>query len=113
MTLHILTLTLATLHVAQACVLPQRASAVGSLVRRGQAPLLLSAMRHAVATSGHKHARLLEAADGGRGFGNIGEVRQLGGVVQQAACLRVVSVAIGVAVLFLDVPPKFPALPRL
>lgn len=113
MTLRILPLTLAALHFAQAYVLHQRASAVVPLARRGQAPLLLSATRHAVVTSGHKHARLLGVADGGRGFSNIREVRQLGDVVQQAACLRVVGVAVGVAVLFLDVPPKLPALPRL
>lgn len=112
-TLRILPLTLATLHFAQAYVLHQRASAAASLARRGQTPLLLSAVRHAVATCGHEHARLLGAADGGRGFGNIREVRQLGDVVQQAARLGVVGVAVGVAVLFLDVPPKFPALPRL
>lgn len=107
MTLRILPLTLATLHFAQ------RASAVVPRARRGQAPLLPSSVRRAVATCGHEHARLLGAADGGRGFGDIGEVRQLGGVIQQAARLGVVGVAVGVAVLFLYVPPEFPALPRL
>lgn len=107
-TLRILPPTLATLRVAQ------RASAVVPLARRGRAPLLLSSSaRRAVATRGHEHARLLGAADGGGGFGDIGEVGQLGGVVQQAARLGVVGVAVGVAVLFLDVPPEFPALPRL
>lgn len=101
-TLRVLPLTLATLRFAR------RASAAVPL-----APLLPPSARRAVAARGHEHARLLGAADGGRGFGHVGEVGQLGGVVQQAARLSVVGVAVGVAVLLLDVPPELPALPRL
>lgn len=112
MTLHVLPLTLTTWRpVRQAYVLHQRASAV-FLARRGRSVLLHAAVCRSVVTSSHQHVRLLGVADGGRGFGNIWEVRQLGDVVQQAA-LGVVGIAVGVAVLFLDVPPKFPALPRL
>lgn len=113
-TLHVLPLTLATRNpVCQAYVLHQRASADAWLAWRGQALLLLPAMGHAVVAASHKHVRLLGVADGGRGFGDVWEVRDLGDMVQQAACLRVVGVAVGVAVLFLYVPPKFPALPGL
>lgn len=113
-TLRVLPLTLAIAHlVCESYVLHQRASADVSLAWRGQALLLLSSVRQSVVTSRHEHARLLGVADRGRGFGNIWEVRQLGDVVQQAARLRVVGIAVGVAVLFFYVPPEFPALPRL
>lgn len=114
MTLQVLPLTLTTWRpVRQADVLHQRASADVPLARRGRAVLLPATVGRAIVASSHKHVRLLGVADGGGGFGNIWEVRQLGDVVQQAACLRVVGIAVGVAVLFLDVPPQFPALPHL
>lgn len=99
--------------VCQAAVLHQRASACVALTGRGRAVLLPAAVGRAVVASSHEHVRLLGVADGLGGFGNIWEVGQLGDVVQQAACLRVVGIAVGVAVLFLNVPPQFPALPRL
>lgn len=61
----------------------------------------------------HQHVRLLGAADGGGCFGDVREVRQSRHVVQQAAGLCVRSIAVGVAVLLLDVPAEFPALPLL
>lgn len=97
--------------VCQAGVLHQRACI--PLTRRGRAVLLHAAVGPAVVATGHEHVRLLGVADGLGGFGDVWEVRQLGDVVQQAARLRVVGVAVGVAVLFLNVPAQFPALPRL
>lgn len=58
-----------------------------------------------VVASSHKHVRLLRAADRGRGFGDVREMRQSRDVVQQASCLGVGGIAVGVAVFLLDVPP--------
>lgn len=114
MTLHVFPMSLTTWRpVCQADVLHQRASAYAPLTMRGRAVLLHAAVGRAVVASSHEHVRLLGVADGLGGFGYIWEVRQLGDVVQQAARLRVVGIAVGVAVLFLNVPPQFPALPRL
>lgn len=114
MTLHVVPMSLTTWRpVCQADVLHQRASAYVPLTMRGRAVLLHAAVGRAVVASSHEHVRLLGVADGLGGFGYIWEVRQLGDVVQQAARLRVVGIAVGVAVLFLNVPPQFPALPRL
>lgn len=66
---------------------------------------------HTIATSRHKHVPLLKGADRGRGFGNVWKMRQSGHMIQQAACLRVGGVAVGMAVFFLNVPAKLPALP--
>lgn len=107
-------MTLATWRpVCQADVLHQRAPAYVPLTRRGRAVLLHAAVGRAVVAFRHEHVRLLGVADGLGGFGNIWEVGQLGDMVQQAACLGVVGIAVGVAVLFLNIPPQFPALPRL
>lgn len=112
MTLHILSLTLVTLHlVCEAYVLLQRAAADCSLVQRTDAMLHLLRVDHTVATSRHKHVPLLKGADRGRVFGNVWEMRQSGDMIQQAACLRVGGVAVGMAVFLLNVPPKLPALP--
>lgn len=61
----------------------------------------------------HKHVPLFGATDRGGGFGDVREVRQSRDMVQQARCLCVGGIAVGVAILLLDVPPQFPALPLL
>lgn len=114
MALHVLPLTLVALRlVREADVLQQGAVADGSLVSRRGALTRPFAAGRAVVASGHEHARLLGAADGGRAFADVWEMRQPGDVVQQAGCLGVVRVAVGVAVLLLDVPTELPALPLL
>lgn len=71
------------------------------------------AVDQTVAAAGHKHVRLLGAADGVGGFGDVREVRNPRDVVQQAARLGVGGIAVGVAIFLLNVPPEFPALPLL
>lgn len=55
--------------------------------------------------SSHKHMPLLRAADRGRVFGDVWEMRQSRHMVHQAGCLGVGGIAVGVAVFLLDVPP--------
>ncbi len=103
MALHVLSLTLVTLHlVRKADVLRYGAVADGSLAPALARPLTVD---HTVVASSHEHVPLLGAADRGRGFGNVWEMRQSRHVIQQAACLRVGGIAVGVAVFLLDVPP--------
>lgn len=103
MALHVLPLPLVTLHlVRKADVLLQGAVADGSLTPALACPLTVD---HTVVAAGHKHEPLLRAADRGRAFGDVREVRHSRDVVQQAARLRVGGIAVGVAVFLLDVPP--------
>lgn len=91
--------------------LHEGAAADGSVVQQGNGSLHVLVVGHAVVASGHQHVPFLGAADRSGGLGDVWQVRQSGDVVQQAARLRVVGVAVGVAVLLLDVPPQLPALP--
>lgn len=97
MTLHVLSLGLVTLYLVQKVD-------VCSLVQRGGALICLLTEDHTIVTSGHKHVPFLGGADWGRAFGDVWEMRQLTDVVGQAACLRVVCIAVGVTVFLLDVP---------
>lgn len=89
----------------EADVLHKGAVADGSLMQRGGALVHLFTVGHTVVASSHKHVPLLRVADRGRGFGDVWEMRQSGDVIQEAACLRVGGIAVGVAVLLLDIPP--------
>lgn len=106
-TLHVLPLALVVELVRDADVLHQGAAADVLLVLR------LFAVKQTVVAGGHQHVPLLRGAGRARGFGDVREVRQLGDVVQQAARLGVGRIAVGVAVLLLDVPAQLPALPLL
>lgn len=82
-------------------------------MERGSASFQLLTLDHPVVAPGHQHVPLLGGADRGGGLGDVWEMGQPVDVVEQAAGLGVGGVAVGVAVLLLDVPPELPTLPLL
>lgn len=112
MALHLTEMCVITLRLVREAILHQGAVA-GSLVLLGGAVASRLAVDRPVVAAGHEHMCLFGAADRVRGFGDVRKARKLRDVVQQTARLRVGSIAVGVAVFLLDVPPEFPALPLL
>lgn len=113
MALHVIPTCLETLHLIREADILHQLAVAGFLVLLCGAvasPLLVD---QAVVAAGHKRVRLLGAAGGVGGFGDVRKVRNPRDVVQQAARLGVGSIAVGVAVFLLNVPPQFPALPLL
>lgn len=104
--LHVLSLHLVALRlVCNANILHQGAIADGSLCAL--------AWPHAIMAAIDEHVPLLGDADRDRRFGDVREVWQSGDMVQQTARLYVWGIAVGVAVLLLDVSPELPAFPLL
>ena len=96
-------------------VLNRGAAADDALARRRagrERPAGLPAA-HAVVAAHHQRVLLLGGAGQAGGGGDVGEVGQLGHVGHHAAVLGVGGLAVGVAVLLLNVPPQLPAFPFL